>query len=186
MASDLSMVTGTQFLFNESGSYSPATLNDLEVAGHTDVALDLTSVAAGEAEASTKADLGANWAPEMAVHAAIEFATEPPTGTTVEFFWAPSLLAANGAGNPGYVSGTSAAYTGTPGTLAEGLTQLVRIGSLVLGADATGTIQMGFVGRFAPQTRYGMLVVHNPTADAFHSDAIEMAVSFSPIIPQGS
>jgi len=180
------MVTGQQILFNLSASYAPATLNNLELGTATDVEIDLTDVAAGAAEGSAKADLTATWAPEYAVHAAIEFATEPVTGTYVEFYWAPSVSGTAGQGNPAYVSGTSAAYTGTPGTLAEGLAQLQKIGVMACGADATGSIQTAYLGKFAPSTRYGTLVVYNGTADAFHSDAVEMAVSFTPVIPQAS
>ncbi len=186
MPSNLTLTVGQQILFNVAGSYAPATLNNIEVGTATDVAFDLTSVAAAAAEASAKVDLGANRAPEYAVHAAIEFATEPVTGTAVDFYWAPSGLSTAGAGNPGYVSGSSAEYTGTPGTLAEGLKQLMYIGSMVMGADATATIQMAFVGVFRPPTRYGCLVMVNSTADATHSDVVEQAVSFTPIIPQGS
>jgi len=187
MASDVSLTVGTQILFNLAASYNPANaLTDIELGTPTDVALDLTDVAAGAAEQSVKADLGANRAPEYAVHAAIEFATEPVTGTTVDFYWSASPVSTAGTANPGYCTGTSAAYTGTPGTLAEGLKQLIGIGSLVCSADATGTIQMALIGTFSPPTRYGSLVVHNNTADAFHSDVVEMAVAFTPIIPQSS
>lgn len=186
MSSNLSMTVGTQILFNNVASYSPATLNNLELGTPTDVEIDLTSVAAGAAEGSAKADLTANRAPEYAVHAAIEFATEPVTGTYVIFYWAPSVSGTAGQGNPGYVTGASEAYTGTPGTLAEGLAQLQQIGVMPCGADATGTIQCAYLGKFAPSTRYGTLIVYNATADDFHSDAVEMAVSFTPIIPQSS
>ena len=60
------------------------------------------------------------------------------------------------------------------------------IGSMVMGADATTTVQMAFIGIFSSPTRYGSLVVHNNTSDNSHSDAIEQAVSFTPNIPQGS
>ncbi|MHC4526418.1 MAG: hypothetical protein ACYS29_00965 [Planctomycetota bacterium] len=184
MANDLLVTTGQQILFNVAGSYSPATLNNLELGTATDVAFDLTSVAAAAAEASAKADLTATWAPQYAVHAAIEMAVAPVTGTTFDFYWAPSVNSTAGAGNPGYVSGSSAAYTGTPGTLAEGLAQLMYFGTMVMGADATGTIQMAFVGVITPPTRYGCLVVVNNTAQATHSDVVEQAVSFTPIIPE--
>ena len=186
MVSNATLTVGGQILFNVAGSYAPATLNDLELGTATDVAFDLTSVAAAEAEASAKADLGANWAQTYAVHAAIEMAVAPVTGTVFEFYWAPSVQSVAGAGNPGYVSGSSAAYTGTPGTLAEGLKQLQPIGVLVMGADATGTIQVGWVANFHPTTRHGCLVVRNLTAQATHNDAVEQAVSFTPVIPQGS
>jgi len=186
MASDISLTVGAQILFNHVATYSPATLNNLELGTPTDVEIDLTDVAAGEAEGSAKADLGANRAPAYAVHAAIEFATAPVTGTYVEFFWAPSVSGTAGQGNPGYVTGSAAAYTGTPGTLAEGLAQLTPIGVMPCGADATGTIQTAYLGLFSPPTRYGTLIVYNATADNFHSDAVEMAVSFTPVVPQSS
>ena len=186
MPSDLSLTVGQQILFNVAGSYAPATLNNLEVGTATDVAFDLTSVAAAAAEASAKADLGANRAPEYAVHAAIEMAVAPVTGTRFDFYWAPSVNTTAGAGNPGWITGASEAYTGTPGTLAEGLIHLIYIGSMIMSADATGVIQMAFVGVFAPPTRYGCLVVVNNTAQATHNDAVEQAVSFTPIVPQSS
>jgi len=186
MPSDASLTVGAQILFNVAGSYAPATLNNLELGTATDVAFDLTSVAAAAAEASAKADLGANRAPEYAVHAAIEMAVAPVTGTTFDFYWAPSVNTTAGAGNPGWVSGASEAYTGTPGTLAEGLAHFKMIGQMVMSADATGTIQMAYIGKFSPPTRYGCLVVVNNTAQATHDDVVEQAVSFTPIIPQAS
>ncbi len=64
MPSNLTLTVGQQILFNVAGSYAPATLNNIEVGTATDVAFDLTSVAAAAAEASAKVDLGANRAPE--------------------------------------------------------------------------------------------------------------------------
>lgn len=186
MASDVSLTVGSQILFNLAGSYSPATLNNLELGTATDVAFDLTDVAAAAAEQSAKADLTATRAPEYAVHAALEFATAPVTGETCDFYWAPSVSSTAGQGNPGYCTGATGAYTGTPGTIAEGLAQLMYIGSFVCGADATGTIQCAYIATFAPPCRYGSLVMLNNTSDNLHSDAVEMAVAFTPIIPQGS
>ena len=113
-------------------------------------------------------------------------AVAPVTGTTFDFYWAPSGLAAAGAGNPGFVSGASEVYTGTPATLAEALKHLDWIGSMVMSADATGTIQMAVIGVLKPTSRYGCLVIVNNTAQATHNDVVEQAVSFTPIIPQGS
>ena len=186
MASDLSLTVGGQILFNVAGSYSPATMNNLELGTATDVAFDLTSVAAAAAEASAKADLTATRAPEYAVHACIEMAVAPVTGTTFDFFWAPSVNGTADAGNPGWVSGSAEAYTGTPGTLAEGLAHFKHIGQMIMSADATTTIQMAYIGKFSPPTRYGCLVVRNNTAQATHDDVVEQAVSFTPIIPQSS
>ena len=80
------VVTGQQILFNVAGSYAPAALNNLELGTATDVAWDWTGVVAAAAEQSVKADLTATWAPEYAVHAALEFATAPVTGETVDFY----------------------------------------------------------------------------------------------------
>lgn len=175
--------TGQQILFNVAGSYSPATLNNIELGTATDVAFDFSGVTTAAAEQSKKADLTATWAPEYMVQASMEFATAPVTGETVDFYWSSSVSGTDGQGNAGYATGTSGAYTGTPGTLAEGLLQLTFIGSMVLGADATGTIQVADIGTFVPQSRYGSLIVVNSSSDTTHSDAVEMAVAFTPIIP---
>lgn len=175
--------TGQQILFNDSSAYAPANLNDLELGTATDVEILLDGIAVGEARSSAKADFGAAWAPSFAIHAAFEFATEPVTGSAVNLYWAASVQSAAGTGNPGYVTGTDADYTGTPGTLAEGLKQLEHMFSFICGADATGSIQTSFLGIWTPPTRYGSLIIVNDTADIFHSDSVEMAISFTPIIP---
>lgn len=177
------IVTGQQILFNVAASYAPQPQNDLELGTATDVAWTFSGVTTGAARASSQADLGAAWAPEYAVHAAVEFATAPVTGETVDLYWCPSVNSTAASGNPGFVTGTDADYTGTPATLAEGLKQLTFIGSLTCSADATTTVQMGIVGVFSPQCRYGTLVVVNSTSDTVHSDDVETAVSFTPIIP---
>ncbi len=185
MTVDTRIVVGaTQFLFNVAGSYAPADLNNLEVGTVTDVAFDLTSVAAAAAEQSTKMDFGPTRAPEYMVHAAIEMAVAPVTGTTFDFYFAPSGLAGAAVGNPGYITGASGVWAGGAGTLAESLAQLTFIGSMVMSADATATIQMSVVGVYRPTMRYGTLVVVNNTAQATHNDAVEQAVSFTPIVPQ--
>lgn len=179
----LTEVGQTQLLFNVAGSYAPAALNNLELDTATDVAFDWSDTAAGAAEQSAKADLLAERAPEYAIHAAFEFATAPVTGETVDLYWAPSVNATAGSGNPGFVTGVTAAYAGGAANLAEGLLQLIFLGSVVCSADATTTVQMAFVGVFSPPTRYGSLVVVNNTSDAAHSDAVESAVSLTPIVP---
>lgn len=173
-------------LFSNSTEYDATDLGDLE---NTDVAptavqLDLGgTVGAGTARQSTKANLGAVHAKEYGVSASLEFATAPVTGQTVDFYWSPSHSGTPGKGNMSQTTGADAAYAGGAATLAEGLKQLIYIGSLVCTADATTFIQTAFIGVFAPPDRYGNLVVHNNTNDDYHSDAIEMAVAFDPIIP---
>ena len=189
MASDISLTVGQQILFNNSATYDPTALNALEIGGNgnaTDVAFDFTGILTLEARASAKADLTATRAPTYAVQAAVEFATAPVTGETVDFYWAPSVMSTAAEGNPGFVTGSDADYAGGVAELAEGLKQLMFLGSLVCSEDATTAVQMGHIATFAPPTRYGCLVAVNSTADTTHSDVVETAVAFTPIIPQGS
>ena len=185
MASDVSLTVGTQILFNSS--YTPTAQGNIELATPTDVTWDFHNVAADAMRASTKADLTATRAPEYAVHLAVEFNVVPATGETVDLYWAPSVQSVAATGNPAWVSGTDATYTGTPAAPAEARAQLMYIGSMVCSADFTTAVQMAFIGVFAPPTRYGCLVAHNNTiAATFVTDANETACSFTPIIPQGS
>ena len=185
MASDVSLTVGAQILFNVAANYSPTALNDIELGTATDVDWDWTGVLTLEARQSDKVDLGATRAPEYSVQAALEFATAPVTGETVDFYWAPSISGTAATGNPGFVTGVDADYAGGVADLAEGLKQLMFIGSLVCSADATTSVQVGQVGVFSSPTRYGTLVVVNNTSDTAGDD-VESAVSFTPIIPQGS
>ncbi len=185
MASNLTLTASTQILFNDSSAYAPATaLSDIEVATPTDVEMNLTAILTTEAYSSAKADLGANRAPEYSVTAAIEMQATPTTGAIWEFYWAASAVSTAGTGNPGNASGLDADYTGTPATLVEGLAQLIFIGALVMTADVN--IQVGNVGTFSSPTRYGMLICVNKSGATSHTDVVETAVAFDPIIPQGS
>ena len=177
------------FLFYNSGEYAGATLGDLdnEDTAPTAVQLDLgDTVSTLTAREATKCDLGSGTAfypMEFAVTASIEFATAPGTGETVDFYWGPSHSGTAGRGNMSQLTGTDAAYAGGAAELLEGLKQLIFIGSLVASADATTFVQTAYIGRFAPPDRYGTLVVRNSTAVSLHTDAVEMAVAFEPIIP---
>jgi len=179
--SDITLETGTQILFNNVANYAPATaLNDIEVATPTDVEIDLNAITTGLAEQSAKHDFTANRALAYSVVVAQEFATAPATGEVVNYFWGPSPVSVAGTGNPGYLTGVAGAYTGTPGTLAEGLAQLMYIGSLIASADAN--IQVAIINpRFVVPERHGMLVVENATG-VTTGDAVESAISFMPII----
>ncbi len=183
MANAVTKKEGTQILFNNSANYNPATpLNDIEAGTPTDVLWNPDSLTLGQARASTGADLGVNRAAGYAVTVAMEFATAPTEGETFDIYWAASNTDADGTGNPGNVSGTDADYTGTPATLAEGLAQLIYIGSLICTADAN--IQVQVINEyFQPPTRYGMLVGHNNTSITTGDD-VESAVAFDPIIDE--
>ena len=174
------------FLFSNSTEYVATDLGDLENTDTAPTAVQFDpagSVTTQTARQSTKCDLGATHAMSYAVTASFEFATAPVTGETVDLYWSPSHSGTAGKGNMGSTTGVDGVYAGGAATLAEGLKNLMFIGSLVCSADATTYIQTGFVAVFSPPDRYGNLVAHNNTADDYHSDGIEIAVSFEPIIP---
>jgi hypothetical protein len=177
--------------FANHGVYVPTGGNIIEVGTPQDVDMDWnggsTGIITGEARESDKVDLGNGsdiWAPEYTMIACIEYFTAPTTGTSIDFYWGSStqLTAANG--NPGFLTGVDADYTASPATLAEGLSQLEPIGSMMLTADTEFHIQQ--IGTFAPKTRYGILVAHNnATGQAIAAtDAIETALVFIPVIPE--
>lgn len=173
------------FLFSNSTEYAATDLGDLENTDTAPTAVQFDpagTVTTQLARQSTKADLGATHAPEYAVTASFEFATAPVTGETVDIYWAPSHSGTAGKGNMGQTTGVDGAYAGGAQTLAEGLKKLMFIGSLVCSADATTFIQTAFIGVFSPPDRYGNLVVHNNTSDDYHSDGVETAVAFEPIL----
>ena len=179
---------GTSFVFANS-TYSPgaSAVNNLGVwAAASDI--ELASLGAEAARQSIKKDLGATRARQYAVTACIEMASDPSAGDSVEFYWGPSKESTAGMGNPGNLTGTDLAYTGyTASTLGEGLDKLVHIGFLPLSLmnTADNEFDMGFVGILRPTHRYGCLVVFNGAgADAFHSDSVEMAVQFMPIVDE--
>ena len=174
------------FLFSNSTEYNATDLGDLENTdtAPTAVQLDLGgSVTANTARQATKADLGATYGPAFSVTMSLEFATAPVSGESVDVYWSPSHSGTAGKGNMGYTTGVDGVYAGGVATLVEGLSQLIYIGSMICSADATATVQTAYLGVFSPPDRYGNLVVHNNTSDDYHSDAVEMAIAFEPIIP---
>jgi len=179
--SDITLEVGTQLLFNDSSAYVPLdALGSIELATPTDVEMNLIGVLDTAAYGSAKADLTANRALAYSVIAALEMAATPTTGEPVNFYWCPSPTSVAGDGNPGYVTGLDADYTGTPGTLAEGLALLQYIGTLICTADAA--VQVAIINpKFEPSERYGTLIVENQSGATIATDAIETAIAFTPI-----
>lgn len=160
--------------------------NSLEIADSVDVQIDVTSLAAGLARQSVKVDLGAIRPLSYSVMMSLEMATDPTAGELVTLYWSPSPDSVAAVGNAGGCSGADAAYAGyAASTLAEGLNELILIGNplqLAVMNDADGVPQLGYIGIFSPPDRFGSLVIKNGSvAIAFHSDAVEFAVSFNPI-----
>jgi len=170
---------------DHAGDFSPAAGTSLEQGTPSDVEMELASLADGAARQSDKVDLGEDRAECYHVIAAFEFAVAPASGEVVELYWAPSPDSTAANGNPGGVSGSDAAYTGTAGdSLADSVHQLQYIGPFVCTADATGTVQVATVGKLRPRDRYGTLIVKNEAGQAYHSDDVESHVVFQPQTPE--
>ena len=148
------------------------------------VQIDLTSLANGAARQGVKVDLGALRATRQDATLRIELDVAAASGATVSLWWAPSPSGTAGTANPGGVSGTDAAYTGTAGdSLADSIQQLQWVGALVCTSDADTVIQQQTFS-FAPLSRYGSPVVYNTSGQAFEGDAVEMSIIFTPVIDE--
>lgn len=182
MANEILYKVGTPIVFADS-VYSPGANTSL---GTRTDDIEAAALAAAAACQSVKKDLGATRAMLYDVRTTFEIASDPAAGGSVDFYWSPSHSATAAVGNPGLCSGAAAAYAATGGyTLAELLTHLHFIGSAPVAVqnDADG-VQIAHVGAFSPTARYGCLVVVNSCSVAFHSDSVEFAVLFEPIIAE--
>lgn len=186
MANDVLVTVGTQLIFADHSAdfVGGATKTSLEVATATDVQIDLTSLADTAGRESAQADLGATRAPAYSVMASFEFAATPTTGEVVELYWAPSPEATAADGNVMNIDGVDAAAPSGIGTLGELVKASQFIGNFICTNDATGAVQTGVVGILIPTERYGILIAKNESGTAFHSDAVESHIVFSPVIDQ--
>lgn len=179
--------TPKQIVFANHATLNPATDLRLSTDGslELDVEITLTDLAGATARQSAKVDLGENRAAEYVIEAVYEFLNTIDAGETVSLYWAPSRSGTAGTANPANVSGADAAYDGYSDDLLNAKEQLMPIAvhRLVAGGDATiNVISDG--QRFSPPHRYGSLVVRNDSDDAMHSDAVEMHITFTPILPE--
>jgi hypothetical protein len=158
--------TGTEIVFRSSGG---------------DAAITMTSVANAAGRQSVKADFGATRARYYDVFADVELAATPTAGNLIDVYLNPSGSATAGTDNLGNCSGTDAAHTGYSSNLAATVPQLIYVGSLVCTAQATSTVQSGYVGRVAIPQRYGSIVVVNNSGAAFHSAATNVRFRFVPV-----
>ena len=181
---DLTLKVGApQISFATHASLSPAAANVMEVGTPTEVELSLLNLADTAARMSAKFDLGANRAPWYTVRACLEWqVAAPTTALTVEFWIAWSNQSGATIANDAYVSGSDAAYTGSPATLVEGLSQQRLIGVQVATADLE--FQISTIGILVPVSRYGVLVVRNLAGQTLcDTDIIETNVVFDPATP---
>jgi hypothetical protein len=146
--------------------------------------IDLTSLANGAARQSAKFDFTATRAAKYNVACSFEVDVAPASGAVISVYIAPSISGTAANENPGGISGSDAAYTGTAGdSLADSLLQLDFIGDVVCTADADPVMQnQSFV--YVPHARYGTLVVYNQSGQAFVGDATHHYVIFEPIIDE--
>ncbi len=183
-ANSILIVEGTQILVANS-TYNPGDANHDLGSSITDD-IDMVGLTTGQARGSVKIDLGATRAGAYHVRVAMEWATDPNVGGTIDLYWSSSHSATAAVGNTGETTGADGDYAGYDTlTLEESLRQTDYIGSLVAGQNnqADG-IQIGSAGVWSSPTRYGVLIVVNNTDDTLHSDSVEMAVAFDPIITQ--
>ena len=154
--------------------------------------IDLDALAAAAARQGAKADLGHSdysgvtdrRAMLYAVTLFVEWATDPTTRETADLYMGVSVSGTAATANPGGLTGSDAAYTGTPGSsLAESLKQLDFVGSLVATNDDDPAVQVQtFI--YAPALRYVMPVVVNNATPAFHNDAVEMCITMTPLVDE--
>ncbi len=154
--------------------------------------IDVKDLVAGTARESAKIDFGANLDLEYVFASAVEWETTPEiaAGEAVNYYIGWSRSATAGTSNPAALTGVDAAYVGLAGgSLAQSLQMLDHIGAHVMdnviNTDTVGLQVNTSVTTIKPRARYGILVVvNNAAAAAFHSDAVEMAFSFTPLIHQ--
>lgn len=179
MANQILSLNGTPIVWADIGG----DFGDSPVAGT--VQISLATLAATAAQQGVKVDLGATRAARYDVTMRIEFDAAPASpGNPVSLWWAPSPSGVAGTANPGGVSGTDAAYTGTAGdSLADSIKQLQLVGVLVPTSDAAVVVnQQSFT--FFPISRYGSIVVYNEANQALEGDDIEMSIIFMPVIDE--
>lgn len=177
----IKFVHGTPIVFANTATHAPgaSAANNLGVATNQ---INLTSVTTNAGRQSDKVDLGANWARQIDVVAALEFAATPTAGNPVSLWWAPSPSATAGQAMPGNTTGADAAYAGYSSNLDDSANHLQFIGNFICTAQATGTIQVSYVGSFVPKFQYGSLVIKNASGASLHSDAVEMSVALFPVL----
>lgn len=175
----VTLVVGTQFVAADHATDFTTATDPLTTDSYTDVQLDLTSLADDAARESAQFDLGANRAARYALKPQVEWGSAPTTGETLDFYVGFSTNSTASAGQPGNLTGSDAAYTGSPATLDEGLSQLKYIGSMHVTADAV--VQTGPAMFFEAEERYAVLVVVNRSGQALQSDANEHHVLISEV-----
>jgi len=183
MANEVLEKVGTSFIVANS-SYSPGTNTILGTYSAT-YDIDVVSLADATARQSLKWDWGATRPMAFEIRQTVELSADA-AGGSIDLYAYESHSATAAVGNTGGCTGADAAYTGYAGmTLAESLKNLDFIGSLITGIqNDTDGVVIGRVGMWAPKSRYGGIVIVNNSGIALHSDSVEAAVLFEPIVTE--
>lgn len=185
MANEVLQKEGTVVIWADT-TYAPATNN---VLGSWSSAndIDVAGLTADQARGSVKADMGETRARQHSVMMSVEMEDDPAAGETIDLHWSPSMVITAAVANAGGHDGVDGDYAGYgASTLAEGLAEMLYIGSLPLAVmnDADGVPQLGFVGVFSLPLRHGSLIWHNNSGVVVFADSLEAAVAFIPIIDE--
>ena len=164
--------SGTAKVVKNSGGDAAITLASL-----ANAASPATSAGARQ---SVKFDFGATRAEMWRCKATFEIAATPTAGNVIDIYLSPSESATAGTDNAGNATGTDAAYTGYSNNIDAALKQCFFVGSFIVTAQATATVQAGFVGRFAPPSRYASVIVVNRSGAALHSTDTNQSITFTP------
>jgi hypothetical protein len=178
MANQILVEVGTQLVWANAGDFGNSPIADTDQ-------INLTSLGSGAAREGDKGNLGDPRAAQYAVTLRVELNVAPTSpGAGYSLWWAASPAAAAATANPGGVSGSDGAYTGTAGdSLADSIKQLTLIGVCAPTSDADGVIQQA-TWVFSPEHQYGTPVVYNESDQAFEGDGVEMSIIFEPIVDE--
>jgi len=175
---------------NHAGDFGPATNNDLRIttdgSNELDVELALLNLADTAAAQSAKGDLEVNRAPAYAMMAAMEWqVAAAAAGEVVEFYMNASRSITAAVANLGGTSGAAAAYSGYSSDLADAIKQLIFVGAMSQTDDAVDSLQIGYVGVYAPPQRHMSLIVKNEAGQTLcDTDDIETHVTLDPIVDE--
>jgi len=180
--------TGSQLLFADHATdfdypTDPTAANSIIIASPApvEVQMNLSVIAAAAAWQSAKtaslARTGSAFVDEWMLGACMESTATPAAGGTFDFYWNPSSNATAASGNSGGASGVDEAFA------VAGLTQLIRIGSMIVRA-AVINIQSD-IGVLRLPHLYGSMIMVNSTSVAMvaDGDADECYITLTPNIP---
>jgi len=184
MPNEILRKTKVEFSF-QSGVYAPTGNNDLSSGSPAvvDLSLDRSGVgmADGTAVNSDQVDFGVTRFTLASVKAALEWFAAVSAGLTVDFYWSPSMNSGVGVGNPGGPDGIDGPYAPSGFTVAEGVAQMLYIGSHRNNGELGVQIaQITPPEGFPMLERFGQLIVFNNSgATVCLTDDIESSVLFA-------